>query len=394
MYAESHARIRTDDRSPEDIADAALAAWSDASLLVPLGARSYPVRIAVSAPRALADEVAAMDPSSVFVVTDATVRELWGASVEGALAERGLRPSAAAVIAPGEQSKRLAVVEEVLSKMIAAGADRDTVVVAHGGGVVSDIAGFAAATLLRGVRWVAAPTTLLSMVDAAVGGKTGVDLGPAKNAVGAFHQPSAVIIGPSHVATESLRAFRSGLAEVVKSACVGDAQLFELVSREAERALSRDLAVVTEIVERSVAVKVSIVSRDERESGDRALLNFGHTLGHALEAHGNWERLTHGEAVALGMVAALRVGCELGVTDADTAARVTRLLADLGLPVDLAREPVDDARKLLTLDKKRRGSSLRAILLRRIGEPLLRDMDMGELSSLFARVATAEPPPS
>jgi shikimate kinase/3-dehydroquinate synthase len=391
IYAEAHAQVRTDARAPEDIAVAAAAVWSDPCLLVPLGARSYPVRVASSAPAAVAETLLALDPSSVFVVTDATVSRLWGESLQTSLAARGVRVATTTVIPPGEQSKRLSVVEEVLSAMLAAGADRDSVVVAHGGGVVSDIAGFAAATLLRGVRWVAAPTTLLSMVDAAVGGKTGVDLGQAKNAVGAFHQPSAVLVGPSHVTTETARAYRSGLAEVVKSACIGDPSLFDFLEREAAQVLARDPDAVTEIVQRSVAVKVSIVSRDERESGDRALLNLGHTLGHALEAQGNFERLLHGEAVALGMVAALRVGQELGVTDPALVARVTRLLSALGLPVDLSREPVTEALDLLALDKKRRGGVIRAVFLHQIGDARLRDIDLAELSSLFARCSTTPP---
>ena len=289
-------------------------------------------------------------------------------------------------IEPGEPSKRLSVVEHLLTSLIEAGADRDALIVAHGGGVVSDIAGFVAATLFRGVRWVAVPTTLLAMVDASIGGKTGVDLGDAKNAVGAFHQPSAVFIDPAHVTTETERAFESGLAEVVKSACVGDVPLFDLLEREADRV--RDPSVVAELVSRSAALKIRIISRDEREAGDRAFLNFGHTLGHALEAQGGYARLTHGEAVALGMVAALRVGRELGLTEPSTVDRVTHLLARLGLPTDLAAQPVEDALRLLGRDKKRSGSTLRAIFLRRLGEPLVYPIDVGDLRARYLRAAS------
>jgi shikimate kinase/3-dehydroquinate synthase len=269
--------------------------------------------------------------------------------------------------------------------MVEAGADRDAVVVGHGGGVVTDMAGFAAAVLLRGVRWVALPTTLLAMVDASVGGKTGVDLGPAKNAVGAFHQPSAVVVDTAHVATESARAYAGGLAEVVKSAAIGDAALFEALEAGADAVRAREPAMVEELVYRSVAVKAAVVARDEREAGDRALLNFGHTVGHALEAEGGFTRLTHGEAVALGMVAALRIGTALGVTDAGLAERVTALLARLGLPTDLDAQPLGAALPFVGLDKKRRGGAIRFVLLRRLGEACLHALAPDALAPLLAR---------
>jgi shikimate kinase / 3-dehydroquinate synthase len=261
-----------------------------------------------------------------------------------------------------------------------AGADRDALVIGLGGGVVSDIAGFAAATLLRGVRWIAVPTTLLSMVDAAVGGKTGVDLGPAKNAVGAFHQPSAVIIGPAYVLTESNRAYVSGLAEVVKSAVIADADLLEVLARERARVLARDLDIVREMVLRAVRVKTEIVTRDERESGDRALLNLGHTVGHGLEAAGGFTRLTHGEAVSLGMVAILRVGLTLGVTDPAAAEQLTHLLADLGLPTDLASQPLEEALRFAALDKKRKAGRIRTILVETLGRARIEPLSLEALS--------------
>jgi shikimate kinase/3-dehydroquinate synthase len=222
------------------------------------------------------------------------------------------------------------------------------------------------------------------MVDASVGGKTGVDLGPAKNAVGAFHQPSGVVVDVARVTTESDRAFASGLAEVVKSAAIGDAELFAQLEGGAGAVLRREPSVVEELAFRSVAVKAAIVSRDERESGDRALLNFGHTVGHALEAEGGYTRLTHGEAVALGMVAALRAGVALGVTDPEVAHRVTRLLGALGLPTDLDAQPLGAALPLVSLDKKRRRGAVRFVLLRGLGEAILRDLDPASLPSFLA----------
>jgi shikimate kinase/3-dehydroquinate synthase len=370
-YAEAHAQVSTAARSPVEVAEAVLAAWARPTLAVPLGARSYAVRFVQTEPAAVAEAVAALRPSATFLVTDANVQPLWGAGLLAALEAAGIAPRATVVLTPGEEHKRLAAVERCLTAMVEAGADRDALVIGHGGGVVTDIAGFTAATLLRGVRWVAVPTTLLAMVDASVGGKTGVDLGPAKNAVGAFHQPSAVVIDSAHVTTESLRGYRGGLAEVVKSACVGDRALFEELAGDVEGVLARAPGVVEELCLRSVAVKAGIVSRDERESGERALLNFGHTLGHALEAEGGFSRLTHGEAVSLGMVAMLRVGQALGLTDPVEAARVVTLLDRLGLPVALDPAALRAALPFLALDKKRRGGAIRAVLLTRIGEARL-----------------------
>jgi shikimate kinase/3-dehydroquinate synthase len=383
-YAEAHARVATDALSIEEAAGEVLAAWARPAIAVPLGLRSYAVRFAAREPDVAAAAVADLRPSAVFVVTDETVQRLWGSPLSAALAARGAAPKATVVLPPGEEHKRLASVERALVAMVEAGADRDAVVVGMGGGVVTDVAGFTAAVLLRGVRWAAVPPTLLGMVDASVGGKTGVDLGPAKNAVGAFHQPSAVVVDAAHVTTETPRAYVSGLAEVVKSAAVGDPALFDLLEGEPERVLERDLGLVEEIALRSVAVKAAIVARDERESGDRALLNLGHTVGHALEAEGGFSRLTHGEAVSLGMVAALRVGQALGATPAALARRVTALLARLGLPADLDGEPVDRALAFVALDKKRRGGALRFVVLHGLGDARVHEVAPSALPALLA----------
>lgn len=383
VYAEAHARVVTDGRSLDAVVEAVLAAWARPVVAVPLGVRSYVVQFVSGSAEAAAAEAARLAPSATFVVTDANVAPLWGGALEEALVARGLGPRATVVLTPGEEHKRLAAVEQALSVMVEAGADRGALVIGHGGGVVTDIAGFSAATLLRGVRWMALPTTLLSMVDASVGGKTGVDLGLAKNAVGAFHQPSAVVIDVAKVATESDRAYRSGLAEVVKSACIGDPGLFARIEAEPERVLARASEIVEELALRSVAVKAAIVARDETETGDRALLNFGHTVGHALEAEGGFTRLTHGEAVSLGMVAMLRAGRALGVTDPAEAERVVRLLERLGLPVDLDAQPLAQAMRFLTLDKKRRGDKVRAVVMHRIGETKVHQLALDAFPALL-----------
>jgi shikimate kinase/3-dehydroquinate synthase len=380
-YAEAHARIATDDLPVDALAGAVLATWDRPAIAVALGTRSYAVQLASAEPDVAAAAVAALRPSATFVVTDENVARLWGAPLEAALARHGVRPKATVVLPPGEEHKRLSSVERALTAMVEAGADRDAVVIGHGGGVVTDMAGFAAATLLRGVRWVALPTTLLAMVDASVGGKTGVDLGPAKNAVGAFHQPSAVVIDVDHVTTETPRAYTSGLAEVIKSAALGDPALFARLEAEVDAVTRRERSVVEAMVSGSIAVKAAIVARDERESGDRALLNFGHTVGHALEAHGAYSRLTHGEAVSLGMVAALRLGVALGATDPALADRVVALLSRVGLPTDLDAQPLAEALPLVSLDKKRRGGAIRFVLLHGLGDARVREIEPQALAS-------------
>lgn len=393
-YAETHAVVATDSLDPAAVAEEALDAWATPTVVVPMGERSYAVRVVADAASELVRVVRQLSPSRVFVVTDAHVMALAGTSLERALAAAGVPSAPFVVLEPGEPNKQLAGVEGALRAMVEAGADRDALVVALGGGVVSDMAGFAASTLLRGVRWVAVPTTLLAMVDASVGGKTGVDLGRAKNAVGTFHQPSAVVTSPAFVRTESARAFSSGLAEAVKSGAIGDVRLVELLEQNAGAIIRRDVDAVTEIVLRSIAVKANLVGRDEREAGERAHLNFGHTVGHALEAEGAFERLSHGEAVALGMVAALRVGVRLGVTEAATLPRLESLLARFGLPTDLAQHPLARALAWVDLDKKRRGGALRLVLLPCVGEAVVLGSSREDLSAALdaAGQDLTEPP--
>jgi shikimate kinase/3-dehydroquinate synthase len=253
--------------------------------------------------------------------------------------------------------------------------------------VVTDLAGFVAGTWLRGVRWVSCPTTLLGMVDAGIGGKTAIDFGAAKNNVGVFHQPISVCINVARTKTEPRRSFVSGLAEVVKSALVGDAQLLAWLERDAEALLARDLSALRRVVRASAAVKASIVSRDEGESGLRAVLNLGHTLGHALEASSGFGRWLHGEAVSLGLVAALRVGARIGVTPKQLPARIEALLSRLDLPIALQRADVEAALPFLSLDKKRGGSDLRFVFVEEPGRAAFEKIPLVDLSRSFLSAA-------
>ncbi len=368
-YAEAHALIDTTGARPEDIAVEALRVAALEPIAVPLGDRTYTVHVVAGGAREeLERAIDRLAPSRVVVVTDEVVEANVMPKLGSALERRGIPLQV--VLPTGERHKTLASVEKILRVAVEAPIDRRAIVVGVGGGVVTDIAGLAAALALRGLSWVAVPTTVLAMVDASVGGKTAVDLGSAKNAVGAFHQPSRVVVDPTLSQTETLRAFRSGLAEVVKTALIGDPALFDELAAPggAERlGTDRDPTALARAVRSSIAVKAGVVGRDEREKGERAHLNLGHTIGHALEAAGGFERLTHGEAVSLGLVAALRIGVALGVTNPDLAARVVEVLARIGLPVDLDREPLADALRFSAYDKKRQGGDLRFVLVRAPG---------------------------
>jgi shikimate kinase/3-dehydroquinate synthase len=364
-YAETHARIATDGLDPAAVADQALEVWRRDPIVVAVGERSYTVDIGAGV---IGDRLgaSARGASSLVVVSDANVAPLHGSLVASAAAAAGGRLTTV-VLEPGEHHKHAASVERIWEAALAAEADRGSLFLGLGGGVVTDITGFAAATWMRGVRWVALPTTLLAMVDASVGGKTGVDLHTAKNAVGAFWQPSAVLCDVDTLATEPERGYKSALAEVVKTALIGDPELFALLERDAFAIAKRDRALVADIVRRCVRVKARIVSFDERESGLRATLNLGHTVGHALEALGAYSRLTHGEAVSLGLVAALRIGERLGATPAALARRSIELLGALGLPTALEDQGLETAAELIGHDKKRAGNRLRFIVARDIG---------------------------
>ncbi|MFZ5895925.1 MAG: 3-dehydroquinate synthase [Myxococcota bacterium] len=374
-YAETHATIATDGRTPEQVAVDVQAVWKRDPIAVAAGASSYAVEVGAAL---VADRLAALvgSASRTLLVSDETVFALHGES-----AVRALHSPAVVRLPPGEENKHIATVERIWKAALESHADRKAVFVALGGGVVTDMTGFAAATFMRGVRWVGVPTTLLAMVDASVGGKTGVDLLAAKNAVGAFWQPSGVLCDVEVLRTETPRAFRSALAEVVKTALIGDPGLLDLLDDPSALEGVRPRELLIEIVRRSIRVKARIVSADERESGLRAVLNLGHTVGHALESVAGYSRLTHGEAISLGLVAALRIGVSLGFTPAALATRVESLLARLGLPVDVGAEPLEDAVRLIAHDKKRKASKLTFIVAHDVGRVETMDLPLADLEA-------------
>ena len=304
----------------------------------------------------------------MLLVTDSNVALLHMPACEQALAARGLTVHRC-VVPAGETSKSLATLAAVYEAAVAARLDRRSLVVALGGGVVGDLAGFAAATYLRGLPLVQVPTSLLAMVDSSVGGKTGIDLPQGKNLVGAFHQPVEVDIDLDTLKTLPDREYRSGLAEVVKYGVIRDASLFADLERGVPRLLERDPGFLGEVVARSCRIKADVVATDETEAGPRAILNFGHTFGHALETAAGYGAWLHGEAVAAGMVFAADVSVRQSGLAPEAAGRLRTLLAALGLPVDWRGAGVgwEAVRMIMARDKKAQSGVVRFVLARTIG---------------------------
>jgi len=348
---------------------------------VALGERRYPIRIGAG----LLDDGAwraTLRGRHALVVTDDRVAPLYLARVRDAL---GTLAHDAVVLPAGESAKTLDNAARVLDALARLGASRDAAVVALGGGVVGDLAGFAAATWMRGIDFVQLPTTLLAMVDSSVGGKTGVNLAAGKNLVGAFHQPRAVFIDTATLATLPQREYAAGLAEVVKYGAIGDAAFFAWLEANADALNARDEDALAEAIAFSCRCKAGVVARDEREEGERALLNFGHTFGHALEAEQGYGALLHGEAVAIGMVLAASLSSRLGRAPAEDTERLLHLLSRFGLPVEPPRAEPDALLARMRLDKKNVSGRLRLILWRGIGNAeIVPDVDDAAVRGVLA----------
>jgi 3-dehydroquinate synthase len=347
---------------------------------VALGDRAYDIVIGRDVLASLGARVADLRPGvRTAIVTDRNVAKHWLEKAEASLAAAGIA-TARIIVDEGEGSKTYAGLERISEALIAARIERNDLVIALGGGVVGDLAGFAAAILRRGVDFVQVPTSLLAQVDSSVGGKTGINSPQGKNLIGAFHQPVLVIADTAVLDTLPPRQFRAGYAEVAKYGVLGDEAFFTWLEKN-HADLFKGSAAREHAVATSCRAKAAIVSRDEREAGERALLNLGHTFGHALEAAtGFSDRLFHGEGVAIGMVLAAELSAELGMISSQDAARVQRHLADAGLPTHLqdiagfAQEGLADADALMTRmaqDKKVKRGRLTFILLEAVGRAVI-----------------------
>ena len=361
------------------------------TLRVDLGERSYDILVGPGLiERAGAEISPLLRRRQVVIVTDERVAAQYLAPLRASLAANDIA-SAAVVLPPGEGTKDLAHFGRLVDDILACGIERGTMLVALGGGVVGDIAGFAAATLLRGIDFVQIPTTLLAQVDSSVGGKTAINTSAGKNLLGAFYQPRLVLADTASLATLPRREVRAGYGEIVKYGLMRDANFFEWLETEGRTVCDLDAAALTRAVMVSCHMKAAIVAADERETGDRALLNFGHTFGHALEAEtGFGDRLLHGEAVALGMVLAFDFAVRLGLASGQDSHRVRHHLAAAGLPTELATIGLSGSaadRLLMHMgkDKKVRDGAITLILPRRIGEVFVtRDASVEQLRSFLA----------
>jgi 3-dehydroquinate synthase len=343
------------------------------SVPVALGARSYHIHIGEGLLAQSGELLAPHAKGLVPVVTDETVAKLHYGAFAAGLEQAGLQP-VRIVLPAGEHVKSFEHLQQLIDTLLGMNLARSSMVVALGGGVIGDLTGFAAGILKRGVNFAQVPTTLLAQVDSSVGGKTAINTGHGKNLVGMFHQPRIVIADTSVLSTLPERELRSGYAEVVKYGLLGDADFFAWLEKHGGAALKGDARALGHAIAHSCAMKASFVTRDEREAGDRALLNLGHTFGHALEAAtGYCDRLTHGESVAIGCVLALRLSAALGHMSSDEATRAAKHLEAMGLPVHIGQIPggAPDPETLLAHmrhDRKATDKALTFVLARGIGK--------------------------
>jgi len=326
---------------------------------------------------ALAAEV--LRGKKIALVSDSNVAPLYAEKVIASLQAAGF--SVGEIIVPaGEASKCPAQLARLWEEMMAMGLTRRDAVVALGGGVVGDLAGFAAATLLRGVDWIQIPTTLLAQVDSSVGGKVAVDLEAGKNLAGAFHQPRRVIIDPDCLATLTDRVFSDGMAEVIKYGCIFSADFFNLIARCGGR--EGVMQQIESVVETCCDFKRQVVEEDEQDTGRRMLLNFGHTFGHVYEKAYHYETYTHGEAVAAGMIKALQVGAALGITPAEEETKLRDVLAAYALPQQIAVD-AGEYKNTLAHDKKNAGAEIHFVALSSLGGGIIHRMPLEELTALL-----------
>ncbi len=365
---------------------------------VKLPGRSYPIVLGEALIGSAGQRIAAALPAArCVVVTDRNVAALHLAPLKASLEEAGLFLGDA-VVAAGESSKSFAVLARLCETLLQLGVERGDCVIALGGGVIGDLAGFAASVLRRGVRLVQIPTSLLAQVDSSVGGKTGIDTPQGKNLVGTFHQPSLVLADLAALATLPEREFRAGYAEVVKYGLLGDAAFFAWLEQHWPQVFAGAGSERLRAIETSIRAKAAIVKADEREeSGMRALLNLGHTFGHALEAFAGYsDRLLHGEAIAIGMRLAFTYSVEQGLCPAEDAARVERHLAAVGLPAKIAEIPgktpsTGQLLRLMAQDKKVKGGKLALVLVRGIGRAFIEhDVALDRLTAFLERECAAQ----
>lgn len=413
----AHHTIDTSDLDPDQVAEAVIGASSEGPGAI--GKAGEGRQISVELPQALPDAykiiirrglldrlgavISEIGPRKIFIVSSEDIFRLYGDQVETSL-HRACLPFEVLLVPAGEESKGFSQVKSVHERLIQRGAERGDLIVALGGGVIGDLAGFVAATYQRGVRYVQVPTTLLAQVDSSIGGKTGINVGGLKNMVGAFHQPAAVLADPDTLVSLPKQELLCGIAEIIKAGYLGGGQLLEHLESSMERLVEPDLPLLTEVIAQACAFKAHVVEMDEREGDQRRILNYGHTFAHAIEAREHYfhdigagtDDWKHGHAVAVGMVFAARLGVSLGIVTPDVAKAQQKLIQRAGLPVSVPEEYLSEPGELLGAmrsDKKTKGGKINFVFVQAPGKPVVRsveeDVILAELEAMAAE-ATAE----
>lgn len=354
------------------------------TLEVDLGNRSYPIYIGANLIDQPALFSACEKATSIYIVTNTTVAPLYAERLSKTLSSFG-KPIKTIVLPDGESYKDWKNLQLIFDGLLKFGADRQTMLVALGGGVIGDMTGFAAASYMRGVRFIQVPTTLLSQVDSSVGGKTGINHPLGKNMIGAFHQPVAVIADLNTLKTLPARELSAGLAEVVKHGAIADAEFLDWIEANASALLACDTDAMAHAVLRSCEIKSAVVSADEREGGIRATLNFGHTFGHAIEAGMGYGEWLHGEAVGCGMVMGADLSCRLNHISKAEAERLIKIIQSMNLPIVPPKFGAARYMELMQVDKKTEGGQIRYVLLEKIGKAQIKSVpDAQVLETLIA----------
>lgn len=351
---------------------------------VHLGDRSYDILVQESLVDHVGEQLQPFGMSgNAVIVTDSTVKRLYGSRVLKSLKRVGLQASLIAV-PEGERAKSMACLTRILDELVRRRYERQTWLIALGGGVVGDVAGFAAATYLRGIPFVQVPTTLVAQVDASIGGKTAINHRLGKNLIGSFYQPKLVLIDPSVLRTLDSREYRAGLAEVIKYGVIEDPSFFEFLEQNMTGILRQEPACLDHVLRVSCAIKADVVSSDERESDRRRILNFGHTVGHALETVTGYRRYKHGETVAIGMVAAARLAAKMGLGDRHIADRIRQLVAAAGLPAVIPHHPPASLIRAMRQDKKVKDQAIHFVLPTEIGKVVVRSVEPAMIRQVLA----------
>jgi shikimate kinase/3-dehydroquinate synthase len=400
-YAIADWTVHTDNLTPEEVSQEVIKGWhyanrqhssaqfagADLACMVETETASYPVFVGWGILDKLGEKMKGISLSgTVNIISDETVFFIYGVGVKKTLEKAGFTVNCC-VVPPGETSKNIAQAVKIYDFLIERCVERNDVIVALGGGMIGDLAGFVAATFLRGLPWLQVPTSLIAMTDASIGGKVAVDHPQGKNLIGAFYQPRLVLADVKTLTTLPQRELTSGWAEVIKHGLVLDASFLQLLEDKAKDLLKLKPDITAKVIARSAAIKCRIVSEDEKETGKRIILNYGHTIAHGLEAASKYERFLHGEAVSIGMMAAARLSHRLGLLSSDDVERQKALLQKFGLPTDCSDVPLSDVLAAIELDKKVRGKAIRWVLLEDIGKTTIRsDVPVREVLSVLKEV--------